>query len=447
MKKQLRSYQKKGAKLILNNDYFAIFGKPGTGKTIITLYSILKGLEKGELEKVLIIAPMRVVKYVWPREIKKWTPSISFTVLHGGKKEEHLSRDTTIYLMTPEGLSWFLDMKKIGKVSNVLKEKSWLVVDESTMFKNHGSVRFSKIKRILSEFQKRIILTGTPASNGYIDLWSQIYILDQGERLGMYITSFRNRFFYPSGYEGYTYKLQKGAKKKINRLISDVSIHFGNDLVDLPKLVDNEIRIDIPNEAIKMIRKVKSEYAHESEIGTVTAVNAAAALIKIKQIGNGGVYDDDGNALHIHSEKEKALIDIISSIGGSPVMVMYEYNHDIVRIKSAIPKAVVFNEGDIDSTIDKWNSNKIEVLLLHPRSAGHGLNLQQGKCADIVWYSIPYDLEIYEQATARVWRSGVKHSVVRHHIIASGTADEAALSAIKKKQKVQKKLLHFLRAK
>jgi len=420
------------------------------GKTAIVLSSFRVLKHHGTVNKLLVIAPLRVCSLVWPLELRKWSnfSNMSIGVLHGPRKSAILAEDHDIYVINPEGLQWLEKVIKSKEFS--FKKHKWeIVFDESSLFKHSGSKRFKIVKKLLPQFERSVILTGTPAPNGLGNVWSQVYLLDQGERLGKYITQFRNKYFYPTGYMGYDYKLQKGAAQKIYDKISDIILHKGVEELDLPARIDNRIQVTLPKAARDVYESMRESFiAALDEDNVSVAVNAAVASGKLRQICNGAVYGDEGNVINLHDEKIGAVDELVATLDGRPLMVFYEFQHDLAKLLKAFPTAKVLGGGvktaDAEMIVKLWNCNEIPLLLLHPVSAGHGLNLQESDCHDIAWYSIPWDLELYIQANARVHRQGVKNAVTIHHIAAKDTIDERIIKALQTKSSVQDALLDAL---
>lgn len=441
-----RAYQDEGIQWLLSNPSSGLFLAPGLGKTAIVLKTFSLEKSKGIVDKMLVVAPLRVCSLVWPYEVKKWKDfsNLSVGVLHGAKKEDVLNSDHDIYAINPEGLKWLSKSK-----FNFSKKKWRLVFDESSLFKNGRSQRFKLARKMVDQFCRVSILTGTPAPNGMENIWSQIFLLDGGRRLGKYITAYRNKFFYPSGYMGYEYKLQPGADKKIYALVEDIILHKDADELDLPEKIENKISVTLPSKARKIYDEMKNELIARIDSDLSVATNAAVASGKLRQICNGRLYGEDRKVLDLHEEKLNALDELISSLEERPIMVFYEFQHDLTALKKKFPSAEVLGGGvsrsDSESITSRWNSDDIPLLFLHPKSAGHGLNLQESSCRDICWFSIPWDLELYEQAVARVHRQGVKNSVTIHHIAAEDTIDERIIKVLKKKGSLQKSLLEALK--
>jgi len=443
-------YQKDGIKWLISRMFSGLLMSPGLGKTAIVLsaYKILK--KKGMVDKVFIVAPLRVCHLVWPKEIIKWSNfnGITIGVLHGSKKDKTIQEDYDMYVINPGGLKWLEGQVKKGFLKDKLKW--WLVVDESSNFKNGRSQRFKILKKMLQLFWRRTILTGTPAPNGLINLWSQIYILDLGTRLGQYITAFRNNYFYPSGYLGYDYRLQDEADQRIYDQIDDIVMHKGNEELDLPPRVDNYIPIAIPPRAREAYEDMKRHFIAEIDPDElIVAVNAAVKTGKLHQLANGGMYTEDGEALVVHNAKTDALQELAEGLEGKPLMIFYEYEHDLQRIRQAfshhVPALGKLSPKEDIKLERKWNRGEVPIIALHPASAGHGLNLQDADCGDICWYSITFDLELYIQAVARVHRQGVKNTVMVHHLVAEDTIDERILRILDGKMNVQQALLEELK--
>jgi SNF2 family DNA or RNA helicase len=289
-----------------------------------------------------------------------------------------------------------------------------------------------------------VILTGTPAPNGLIQLWSQIFILDIGKRLSKYITHYRTKYFYQVGYMGYEYKLIPDADKLIYQVVDDIIMHKSSDELDLPPIIYNEIKVQLPKAAYAIYEDMRKHAIANDD--TLVAINAAAQGSKLKQIANGNVYTEDKKSVHMHNEKLEAIKDLVEELSGRPLLVMYEYLHDLISLQNFFKDAPNIGGGskDLNKVITEWNSGEIPVMFLQPQAGGHGLNLQDSGCHDIAWFSIPFDLELYLQANARVHRQGVKNSVTIHHIIAENTIDEKIMNVLKGKDTLQNALLQAL---
>jgi SNF2 family DNA or RNA helicase len=452
-------YMMKCVKFLLEHAGAGLLLDPGMRKTSITLAAVKVLKKEGLLERVLVIAPLRVCHMVWPAEAHKWKDfnGLRVEVLHGSKKEEALERDADVYCINPEGLPWLMQEGRFEKLGI-----DTLVVDESSKFKRTQTVRFKQLKPVLTTFKRRWILTGSPNPNGYLDLFGQIYILDLGNALGRYITHYRTQYFYPTGYGGYTWMLQPGADKRIQAAIKPLTMRLAaEDYIQMPEVVPNVIRVELPEKARKVYDEMEEEMFTTLEGGaTVTALSAGAASVKCRQVANGGLYHmyDPANPsvgkrefTNLHLEKVDAVRELADELNGAPLLVAYEFEHDLARLRAAFGKNVPYIGGGVTPTQCKfieaeWNKDKIPVLLGHPAAMGHGLNFQEGSCQHIVWHSNTWDYELYDQFIRRVRRSGNKHKqVFVHHIVARDTIDEAMLRAIKAKRRTQNALLDALK--
>ena len=445
-------YQKEAVKFLVEKGSAALWLDPGLGKTAIVLSAYRTLRLKGLAKKMLVIAPLRPVHGVWPPEAKKWEQFADYSVgvLHGGNKGKVLKQNHDIYVINFEGLGW---------LSSQLNGKDWpfqiLTVDEISYMKNTQTQRFKTIKPLLDKFDRRWGLTGSPAPNSLLDIFGPQLILDQGATFGPYISRFRTEYFYPSGYGGYEWKLQSDGEARIHAALDGKVLRMAAlDHLDLPELTYNDIMVDLPPNARKLYDAFENDLTVELNSGNVTAVNAAVAVMKGQQIANGGSYlDDDGSGnaritTHLHDAKTEAVLDLVEELSGQPCIIGYHFAHDLERLKAAFPNAPIIGSGVIghklDSIIDDWNAGKTPVLLAHPMSAGHGLNLQ-GTGHAVIWYSLTWSLEVYEQFIRRLWRQGQKNHIVVHHIMAKDTVDEAIMMAIRRKDKTQQTLLNAVR--
>ena len=445
-------YQKEAVKFLVEKGSAALWLDPGLGKTAVVLSAYRTLRIKGLAKKMLVIAPLRPVHGVWPPEVKKWEQfeDYSVGVLHGGNKAKVLKQNHDIYVINFEGLGW---------LSAQLNGKDWpfqiLTVDEISYMKNTQTQRFKTIKPLLDKFDRRWGLTGSPAPNSLLDIFGPQLILDQGATFGPYISRFRTEYFFPSGYGGYEWKLQSDGEARIHEALAGKVLRMAAlDHLDLPELTYNDIMVDLPPKARKLYDAFENDLTVELNSGNVTAVNAAVAVMKGQQIANGGSYlDDDGSgdaktSIHLHDAKTEAVLDLVEELSGQPCIIGYHFAHDLERLKAAFPDAPVIGSGVIgnklDAIINDWNAGKIPVLLAHPMSAGHGLNLQ-GTGHAVIWYSLTWSLEVYEQFIRRLWRQGQKNHIVVHHIMAKDTVDEAIMLAIRRKDKTQQTLLTAVR--
>lgn len=444
MKYYPHDYQTYATDFILDNSIAAIFLEMGLGKSIITLTAILDlCLDSFEVGKVLVIAPLRVARDTWPAEINKWEhlKGLDFEVAIGTEAERisALKRPASIYLINRENVDWLVNK------SNLPFDYDMVVIDELSSFKSHTSKRFKSLLKVRPKVKRIVGLTGTPSSNGLMDLWAEFRILDMGKRLGRYITHYRNSFFEPdkrNQHMIFSYKPIIGADKAIYNLISDITISMKSvDYLKMPECIINEVPVYMsPNEQDlydnfreDMVIKLKEE--------EIDAVNAAVLSGKLLQMANGAVYDEEKKAHYIHDRKLDVLEDLIEGANGKPVLIAYWYNHDLERIKNRFKIREIKTSKDIK----EWNEGLIPVAVIHPASAGHGLNLQSGG-STIIWFGLTWSLELYQQTNARLWRQGQNEPVVIHHIITKGTIDEDVMEAIKRKEKTQSNLIDAVKA-
>lgn len=443
-------YQKFAADFIMTHPISAVILFLGAGKTVITLTAIEKLMyEDFEVGKVLIIAPLRVAKVTWKDEILKWQHlrHMSYAVAVGTEKErmEALQKNADITIINRENLQWLIEK------SGVPFDYDMVVIDELSSFKNWQSKRFRAFMKVRPKVKRIVGLTGTPAPNSLMDLFAEFKCLDMGERLGRFITQYRTGYFTPDKMNGaivYSYKLLPGAEERIYEKISDITISMkALDHLKMPELISNRYPVYMDDAEEAKYAAMKSDlifpFKDEDEI---TAANAAALSGKLCQMANGAVYSDNGETVHIHDRKLDALEDIIEA-AQRPVLLCYWFKHDLERITKRLDELKVrYSKISSEESIRKWNEGKYQVGLIHPASAGHGLNLQHGGNV-IVWFGLTWSLELYDQTNARLWRQGQQAStVVVQHIVAAGTIDERILDAISKKEKGQNALIDAVKA-
>lgn len=448
-------WQKRGIKWLLEHAGAGLFADPGTGKTSITLGAVKILKQERVLRRALVFAPRRVCHRVWPVERHKWTDfhGLRIAVLHGKHKERAAEEDADVYVCNPEGLPWLVENKIIDQL-----QPDTLIVDESSKFKHTDTQRFHLLKPYLPTFDRRWILTGSPNPNGYVDLFGQIYMIDLGRALGPYITHYRNEHFYQTGYGGFEWKLMDGHEKQIHKAIKPYIYRLdAEELLDLPEIVNNVIRVDLPAKVSDVYQELETEMFAELESGqTIRAISAGALTNKCSQIANGGIYYvPDGaskrSTAHLHNAKTEALVDLFDELQGSPLLVAYEFQHDLERMLHVFGKNTpVMGGGTSDKRTEQlerlWNSGRIPLLLAHPAAMGHGLNLQDGGCHNVAWYGITWDYELYDQFIKRVRRQGNKaHHVFVHHFVAANTVDEVKLRTLAGKEQTQRGLLNALR--
>ena len=448
MKFEPHEYQKYAIEYIKAHPVAAILLGCGLGKTSIALTAIDDMLhDTFEIRKVLVVAPIRVAKVSWPDEIQKWDhlSDLRYSVAVGTKEERlaALKADAEVYIINRENLPWLIESTSF--------DYDMVVLDELSSFKNWQSKRFRAFMKIRPRLKRVIGLTGTPSSNGLMDLFAEYRCLDMGERLGRLIGQYRNAFFKPDRCNGpivYSYKPLPGAEDEIYRRISDITISMkSTDLLDMPELVSSEYLVSLNDTEWENYENLKTDLILRLPEGEVTAANAAALSGKLSQMANGAVYADDGSVTVIHDRKLDALEDIIESANGSPVLVAYWYRHDLERIERRLHALhIPFARIDKPDSIERWNSGEFPVMLIHPASAGHGLNLQYGG-STLVWFSIPWSLELYTQTVDRLFRQGQKSGTVSViHIVTKGAIDERILKALSTKDRTQAALINAVKA-
>lgn len=444
MKCQLHPYQAYSVEWILNHDYAGLFLDMGLGKTLSTLTALDALIAVGEAGKVLVIAPLTVAEKTWSDEIHKWDhlKHLTYSKVLGSEKQRITALETPadLYFINRENVAWLVEYYKAKWPFQTV------VIDELSSFKNAQSKRFKALKKIRPKIKRLIGLTGTPAPNNLLDLWPQMYLLDRGERLEKTVTAYRRKYFVPDKMNGhivYSYRLIEGGDQVIYDKISDVCVSMkAKEHLSLPPRIDNIVEIELNAAELKAYRQLEKEYVLSLDGAELTASNAAVLSNKLLQMANGAVYDDDLQVINVHDQKLLALERIIEDSQGEPILVFYGYQHDLQRIKEKFPYAETLDGAD---SIDRWNRGEIPLLLAHPQSAGHGLNLQQGGHI-MVWFSMLWSLEYYQQANARLDRQGQTESVIVHHLVTKGTVDELALKRLSQKDFNQEALLSALKA-
>lgn len=436
----LHRYQVCAVDFIHQRRKCALFLDMGLGKTTTTLTAISDFLDDFLIQKVLIVAPLRVANTVWKQEAKKWShlSHLSMVICTGSEQERvrAINSNADVYIINRENIPWLID--------NFKWKFDMVVIDESSSFKSMKSKRFKSLKKVTKYIKSMVLLTGTPSPNGLMDLWSQIYLIDSGERLGRTITNFRQRFFKPSGYMGYGYKANPDAEDKIKSLIKDVCITMSaSDYLELPDRIDlNEYAI-LPDKARKQYEEFEKEFLLTLDEDTdIEAPSSATLVNKLLQMCNGAVYDADGKIHEIHDVKIQSMKEIIEDNPDENFLVAYNFKSDLTRLKKAFPKAVVLSKSGEE--LEEWNKGKIKMLLAHPASAGHGLNAQYGGSA-IIWFGLNWSLELYQQFNARLHRQGQTKPVRIIHIVAKNGIDEKVLMALRSKAKTQDELLQYLK--
>ena len=443
MKYRPHDYQKYTTEFILTHPQAAIFLDCGLGKTVITLTALFYLLfDYFEIRKVLVICPLRVGA-VWVEEINKWQylNMLRFAVAIGteAQRKAALMQTADIYIINRENVDWLVNK------SGLPFDFDMVVVDELSSFKSHQAKRFKSLMKVRPKVKRIVGLTGTPSANGLMDLWAEFRLLDMGHRLGRFIGRYREDYFVPDKRNQqivFSYKPKLGAEDAIYRRISDITISMKNtDYLNLPELVMNEITVRLSDKEADYYKTLQQELVLPLQGKEIDAVNAAALSGKLLQMANGAVYDDDGGVVPIHDRKLDALEDLIEAANGKPVLIAYWFKHDLQRILKRF-KATKLDDA---TSIKRWNNGEIPVAVIHPASAGHGLNLQAGG-STLIWFGLTWSLELYQQTNARLWRQGQQDTVVIHHIITEGTIDEDVMGALKRKDKTQNALIEAVKA-
>ena len=438
MSLELHHYQEHAVDFILKKQKCALFLDLGLGKTAITLTAVSEMLDLFAVNRVLVIAPLRVSRNVWAQEAAKWDhlKHLKVTVAAGLSAEERkraLMSNADIHVLNVDLVQWLITNIPVWRWDMI-------VIDESSGFKSSKSKRFRALKVVVPLLKSIVLLTGTPSPNGYMDLWSQLYLVDQGERLGRNITQYRSRWF-TQDYMGWSWGLRENAEHEIQRRIADVCLRMeSKDYLELPELISLEERVVLPANVMKQYREIEKEFLLTLDNTVVEVTTEAVLSNKLIQIANGAVYSENGDWHEIHTEKIDRLKELVQDNADENFFVAYLYKSDLARIRKAIPEAQVLT----DQTLEAWNKGKVKILLAHPASAAHGLNLQYGGSV-VVWFGISWNLEHYQQFNARLHRQGQTKPVRIIHIVASGTIDEKVTKAVNAKAKSQKDLLDYLK--
>ncbi len=445
MNYQPHEYQQYATDFIIKNPTAAVFLEMGLGKSVIALTAILElCLERFEISRVLVIAPLRVARDTWPAEIQKWDhlKGLTYSVAVGTANERRaaLRQKTFGHIINRENVQWLIED------SGIPWQYDMVVIDELSSFKSHQSKRFKSLMKARPGVRRMVGLTGTPSSNGLMDLWSEFRVLDMGKRLGRFITHYREQFFEPdrrNGMQVFSYRPRAGAEREIYRRIGDITISMRSaDYLKMPECVMNTVPVKLDSTEYEVYEEMESKMVTELDGVEIDAVNAAALTGKLCQLANGAIYTPDGNTVFFHERKLDALEDLIEGANGKPVLVAYWYKHDLARIQERFKVRELKSSKDITD----WNAGKIPVAVIHPASAGHGLNLQAGG-STLIWFGLTWSLELYQQTNARLWRQGQQaETVVIHHIITRGTVDEDVMQSLSEKDRSQAALMRAVRA-
>jgi Superfamily II DNA/RNA helicases, SNF2 family len=450
MKYEPHSYQKYAIDYIEEHPISAVLLDMGLGKTSIALTALNDLLfDSFEAHRILVIAPLRVARDTWPAEADKWDhlQNLICSVAVGTEVERHaaLIKPADIYVINRENVQWLIEDSKLPFTFDTV------VVDELSSFKNYQAKRFRSLMKVRPTVKRIIGLTGTPSANGLMDLWAEFRLLDMGARLGRFISHYRLEYFQPDKRNGqviFSYKPLPGAEQRIYDRISDITISMrSTDLLIMPELVSSEYTVRLSDEEREGYDGLKQDLVLQLPDGEITAANAAALTGKLSQMANGAIYTDDGGIVNLHDKKLDALEDIIEAASGKPLLVAYWFKHDLARITERLQKLhVPFSKLDSSESIKRWNNGELPVALIHPASAGHGLNLQGGGSC-IVWFGLTWSLELYQQTNARLWRQGQNaETVVVQHIVTKGTIDERILKVLSKKDSTQAALIEAVKA-
>ena len=438
-------YQRYAIDFITEHSEAAVLLDMGLGKTVITLTAIQElCLDSFEVGHVLVIAPLRVARDTWPAEMQKWDHlrGLTCSVAVGTAQERRvaLMQPTHIHIINRENVQWLIDE------SGLPWQYDMVVIDELSSFKSHRTRRFRALLKVRSKIKRIVGLTGTPSSNGLMDLWAEFRLLDMGKRLGRFITHYRDEFFLPdrrNGMQVFSYKPKPGAEAEIYRRIGDITISMkSTDYLKMPECVMNAVPVHLSEAEQRIYRQLQKDLVVSLAGTEIDAQNAAALSGKLTQMADGAVYAEDGQVLNIHDRKLDALEDLIESANGKPVLVAYWFKHDLARIQKRFDVREIKSSRDIAD----WNAGHISVAAIHPASAGHGINLQAGG-STLIWFGLTWSLELYQQTNARLWRQGQQSdTVVIHHIITTGTIDEQIMAALERKDRTQSALIDAVKA-
>ena len=440
------SYQERAKNFIEDHEAAGLFLEMGLGKTVITLTAIDELMnDRFEVSRVLVIAPLRVAEDTWSRESKKWDHlkhlRISKILGSAADRKAALKKDADIYVINRENVVWLVEYLEKERIKWPF---DMIVIDELSSFKNNQAKRFKALRKVRPLVDRIVGLTGTPAANSLMDLWAEMYLLDRGERLGRTLTAYRGNWFRPGYMNGpvvYKWEPRRGALEDITKRIADITVSMkAEDYLTLPDKIETTVSVTLDEKALKTYKVMEQESLLELEGEEIAAMDAAAVMSKLLQLANGFIYGSDHNAVHIHDAKLEALEEIIEA-ADSPVLVFYNFQADKDQILAKFKDARLLTN---DKDIEDWNKGKVPILLAHPASAGFGLNLQDGGHI-MAWYGLPWSLEQYLQAVARLQRQGQKYPVMVYHIIAAGTVDEQVARSLAAKDMTQSTMINILK--
>ncbi len=444
-------YQKHCIEKIITTKKTGLFLDMGLGKTVTTLTAVKElKYNRFEVRKVLVIAPKKVAEGTWSREASKWdhTEMLRVSPVLGSqtKRIKALNTPADIYIINRENVCWLVDYYKNDWPFDMV------VVDESSSFKSHKAKRFKSLASVACHIDRMVLLTGTPSPNSLADLWSQVYLLDGGQRLEKRYTHFREKYFDPgqrNGYVVFNYNAKPGSENAILSRIQDICISMkASDYLQLPDVIDHEVPVVLDSKAAKAYYELERQMVLQlpADDEEISVTSAAALSNKLLQLANGAVYDDDHNYYEVHNCKIDAFLELIESLQGKPALVFYNFQHDKARILKALEKSKLrVRELKTAADEDAWNNHEVDILLAHPASSAYGLNLQEGG-NHVIWFGLTWNYEQYTQANARLHRQGQTEKVIIHHLICSGTRDEDVMEALKRKENVQEWVMQSLKA-
>lgn len=438
-------YQRYCINRLLADEALGLFLDLGLGKTVITLTAIndLK-YNRFTVRRTLVVAPKKVAEATWTNETKKWEhlKHMRIVTVLGSAKQRIRALNTPgdVWVINRDNVAWLVDYYRNAWPFDMV------VLDELSSFKNHQAKRFKVLTWVRPHIRRIVGLTGTPAPNGLLDLWAQIFLLDQGERLERFITHYRTRYF-EKNYNGHGYTAKPGADDIIQQRIADICISMAaEDFLELPDCVTNVVPVVLDDKAKKQYERMEKDLLLEIEDTEITATSAAVLTGKLLQLCNGALYDEDRNVHEIHNNKLEAFTELVEQLNGKPALVFYSFQHDLTRIKQALSKTNLrIRELKTPQDQIDWNNGQVDILLAHPASAAYGLNLQDGG-NHVVWFGLTWSLELYQQANGRLHRQGQKQKVILHHLIVQGGVDEDVMQALEGKAATQDKLLEALKA-
>ncbi|WP_370222016.1 SNF2-related protein [Cytobacillus sp.] len=443
------SYQRYCINRVLSTPALGLLLDMGLGKTVITLTAVMDlKYNRFAINKVLVIAPKKVAESTWAREAEKWDHlqllRISTVIGSAAKRIRALNSPADIYVINRENIPWLVDYYRNAWPFDMV------IVDEFSSFKNHKAKRFKALSWVRPHIKRIIGLTGTPAPNGLLDLWAQVFLLDGGERLGKNITGFRERYFEPDQRNRdrvFTYAPKAGGEEAIENLIGDICVSMkAEDYLELPDIMHNTIPVVLDSKAEKAYKKLETEMLLQVDESTIDAGSAAVLTNKLLQLCNGAVYDEERNIVNIHDCKLEAFMELVEGLNGKPALVFYNFQHDKERIKKALAKTSLrVRELKTPQDETDWNNREIDILLAHPASAAYGLNLQRGG-NHVIWFGLNWSLELYQQANKRLHRQGQTEKVIIHHLTVEGGVDEDVVAALESKTSTQDQLMFALKA-